>query len=76
MSIALHLDHYLTVRRSLGYNLRTAERVLRRFARFADQEGVPYIDTARSCAGTRACPMRAHRRDRPGSAWCGSSRNR
>ena len=46
MSIALHLDHYLTVRRSLGYNLRTAERVLRRFARFADQEGVPYIDTA------------------------------
>ena len=46
MSIALHLDHYLTVRRSLGCNLRTAERVLRRFARFADQEGVPYIDTA------------------------------
>jgi integrase/recombinase XerD len=46
MSIAPQLDHYLSVRRSLGYDLRTDERVLRRFARFADQEGTPHIDTA------------------------------
>lgn len=46
MSITAQLDHYLSVRRSLGYDLRTDERVLRRFARFADQEGAPHIDTA------------------------------
>ena len=46
MSIALQLDHYLSVRRSLGYDLRTDERVLRRFTRFADQEGAAHIDTA------------------------------
>ena len=46
MSIALQLDRYLSVRRSLGYDLRTDERVLRRFTRFADQEGAIHIDTA------------------------------
>lgn len=46
MSITPQLDCYLSVRRSLGYDLRTDERVLRRFARFADQEGAPHIDTA------------------------------
>jgi integrase/recombinase XerD len=46
MSIAPQLDRYLSVRRSLGYDLRTEERRLRRFARFTDQEGAPHIDTA------------------------------
>jgi len=46
MSITPQLDRYLSVRRSLGYDLRTDERVLRRFARFADQDGAPHIDTA------------------------------
>jgi integrase len=46
MSITLQLDRYLSVRRSLGYDLRSEERRLRRFARFADQEGAPHIDTA------------------------------
>lgn len=46
MSIAPQLDRYLSVRRSLGYDLRTDERVLRRFVRFADQAGAPHIDTA------------------------------
>jgi len=46
MSITPQLDRYLSVRRSLGYDLRTAERRLRRFARFADQEGAPHIGTA------------------------------
>ena len=45
MSIAPQLDRYLGVRRSLGYDLRTDERVLRRFTRFADQEGAAHIDT-------------------------------
>ena len=34
MNITSQLDRYLGVRRSLGYDLRTDERVLRRFARF------------------------------------------
>lgn len=46
MSIVAQLDRYLSVRRSLGYDLRTDERVLRRFARFADQEGARYIGAA------------------------------
>lgn len=46
MSLALQLDRYLSVRRRLGYDLRTAERILRRFARYADGEGATYIDTA------------------------------
>jgi integrase len=46
MSITPQLDRYLSVRRSLGYDLLTEERRLRRFARFADQEGAPHIDTA------------------------------
>jgi integrase len=46
MSIAHQLDRYLNVRRSLGYDLRTAERILRRFVRFADRENASHIDTA------------------------------
>jgi integrase/recombinase XerD len=46
MSITSQLDGYLTVRRSLGYDLRSDERVLRRFTRFVDQEGARHIDTA------------------------------
>lgn len=46
MTISSHLDHYLSVRRSLGYDLTTGERILRRFARFADGEGAVHINTA------------------------------
>jgi len=46
MSIALQLDHYLSIRRSLGFDLRTAERILRRFVRFADRENALHVDTA------------------------------
>ncbi|ATW02110.1 tyrosine-type recombinase/integrase [Sphingorhabdus sp. YGSMI21] len=46
MNVTSQLDRYLGVRRSLGYDLRTDERVLRRFARFTDQEGAARIDTA------------------------------
>jgi integrase len=46
MSLTSQLDHYLKIRRSLGYDLRTCERILRRFTRFADREGAAHIDTA------------------------------
>ena len=46
MILAPQLDRYLSVRRSLGYDLRTEERILRRFIRFADQEGATHTDTA------------------------------
>lgn len=46
MSLTLQLDRYLSVRRRLGYNLDTSERILRRFTRFAEREGAAYIDTA------------------------------
>ena len=46
MSLAPQLDCYLAVRRSLGYELRTDERILRRFVRFADQECATHVDTA------------------------------
>ncbi|PTQ62961.1 site-specific recombinase XerD [Sphingomonas sp. PP-CE-3G-477] len=46
MSLTSQLDRYLSVRRKLGYDLRTAERILRRFTRYADGEGGAHIDTA------------------------------
>src|SRR3546814_18480016 len=46
MNIVLQLDRYLSIRRSLGYDLRTDEWILRRFARFADQERTSHVDTA------------------------------
>jgi integrase/recombinase XerD len=45
MSLTDQLDRYLNVRRSLGYDLGTSERILRRFTRFADREGADHIDT-------------------------------
>lgn len=43
MSLADELDRYLGVRRSLGADLRTDERILRRFVTFADNDGVTHI---------------------------------
>jgi integrase/recombinase XerD len=40
------LDRYLIVRRSLGYDLGTTERNLRRFTAFAEQEGADLISTS------------------------------
>src|SRR5258705_7956343 len=39
------LQGYLTVRRSLGYDLGTAERVLRQFVNFAREEGIEHTST-------------------------------
>lgn len=46
MSLMPQLDRYLSVRRSLGYDLRTSERSLRRFTSYADAEGAAHIGTA------------------------------
>jgi integrase/recombinase XerD len=45
MSLAPEVDQYISVRRSLGYDLSTAERILRRFVGFADSVGATHIDT-------------------------------
>jgi integrase/recombinase XerD len=37
------LEHYLAVRRSFGFDLRTFERVLRKFIAFAQNQGTDYI---------------------------------
>ena len=44
-SLFKELDRYLTIRRSLGYDLGTAARILRRFIAFADEQGAEYIST-------------------------------
>lgn len=45
MSFLPELDRYLAVRRSLGADLRTDERILRRFTTFADREGAMCVNT-------------------------------
>ena len=42
-TLSQELDRYLTIRRSLGYDLGTSERVLRRFIAFAEQEDAEHI---------------------------------
>jgi integrase/recombinase XerD len=44
-TLSRELDRYLTIRRSLGYDLGTSERILRKFILFADQENAEYIST-------------------------------
>jgi integrase len=44
-TLSNELERYLSVRRGLGYNLNTDERILRRFIEHVEQEEVPYIST-------------------------------
>ena len=41
--LSVHLEHYISVRRSFGFDLSTSERVLRRFTEFAAAEGTNHI---------------------------------
>ena len=41
--LRLELDRYLTIRRSLGYDLDTTARVLRRFLAFAESQGAEHV---------------------------------
>lgn len=43
MSIVIELDRYLRIRRSMGYDLSTSERILRRFVRFASAENAEHV---------------------------------
>jgi integrase len=43
---ASELERYLTIRRSLGYDLRPTERLLRCFLAFAEHEGAAHLSTA------------------------------
>lgn len=42
-ALSKELDRYLAIRRSLGFDLRTDERILRRFMAFAEQQGTGHI---------------------------------
>ena len=44
-TLSIKLDRYLAVRRSLGFDLRSSERVLRRFIAFAEHERSELITT-------------------------------
>jgi integrase/recombinase XerD len=44
-SLSTELDRYMAIRRSLGYNLSTSERNLRKFIAFAEQESAEYVTT-------------------------------
>jgi hypothetical protein len=44
-TLTQELDCYLAIRRGLGYDLTTAERILRRFAAFADARKARYLTT-------------------------------
>lgn len=44
-ALSAELDRYLAIRRSLGHDLRTAERILRRFVGFADRQGEDRVST-------------------------------
>lgn len=45
MTLANELDRYLGIRRSLGWDLRTDERILRRFVTFAGRESATHVST-------------------------------
>lgn len=42
-TLSQELDRYLAVRRGLGFELRTDERILRRFIEYAERKGVAYV---------------------------------
>lgn len=43
MSLSQQLQRYLSVRRTLGYDLSTSERVLKQFVAFLDTQNQPYV---------------------------------
>ncbi|WP_324765453.1 tyrosine-type recombinase/integrase (plasmid) [Sinorhizobium meliloti] len=71
MSLLAEQDRYLSIRRRLGADLSTDERILRRFAAFVDNDGAEDIDTRlimrwleslpSASAGTRGARFRVAR---------------
>ncbi|SDF83249.1 Site-specific recombinase XerD [Mucilaginibacter pineti] len=46
MNLSLELERYLKIRRNLGYDLGTSERVLKQFVSFLESTGATHIRTA------------------------------
>jgi hypothetical protein len=44
--LTTRLQHYITMRRSLGYDLSFSERVLHKFCEFADSRSLPALEAA------------------------------
>lgn len=44
-TLSTELDRYLVIRRGLGYDLGTTERILRGFVAFAERQGVTHVGT-------------------------------
>ena len=63
-TLSQELDRYLTIRRSLGYDLGTAERILRKFIAFAEQEVPSTSAPLSSCDGKRRSAMRTSKHGR------------
>ena len=71
MSLLDEQQRYLSIRRRLGADLSTEERILRRFTTFADKDGAEYVDTRlimrwleslpAASAGTRGARFRVAR---------------
>jgi integrase/recombinase XerD len=61
-SLSRELDRYLTIRRSLGFDLGVEERILRRFIAFAEREDTKYISTDLFLRWQEAFGGRANRR--------------
>lgn len=60
--LAEHVERYVTLRRTLGFQLRDAARALRHFARFADARDEPHLraDTAVQWAAGAPSPHARH----------------
>lgn len=86
MSFLSEMDRYLTIRRQLGADLSTDERILRRFVTFADREGAQHVSTSlvmrwleslpSANPGTRATRFRVARQLPNGcTAWIPGTRH-
>jgi integrase len=60
-TLSKELDRYLSIRRSLGYDLKTDERILRRFVTFAEARRDNHISTDLFLRWQASCPsVRRH----------------
>lgn len=55
-TLSKELDRYLSIRRSLGYDLKTDERILRRFVTFAETQEDSHVSTALFLRWQASCP--------------------
>jgi len=73
ITLTERLDDYISVRRSLGYDLSFAARVLRGFTRFADREGTDHITVDLFLRWKKGFGKADNIRGRRGLEWCACS---